>query len=95
MQINDVKAIIIKRLRAKGVPYDDRLSLTSSSVYFTIYSGSTSLMFRISDHSTKASIITLRTDKKLTTESVIRFVDNRCHDLSYRHVKDILGISTH
>ena len=49
-------------------------------------------MFRLSDHPTKSDVITLRTDKNLSYKQLVRFVENRCRDLSDRKIKALLGL---
>ena len=92
MTITTVRNIIKDQLRRRGIKYTDRDSVSSDSVYFTIYFGETTLLFRVSDHSTKKPVITLRTDKKLDRDRIIRFVNNRYDDLKYRCAKRSLGI---
>ena len=93
MNINEVKQIIQAQIKRKGYLLEERKSVSTGSWYFKIYaSPDVSLLFRVSDHKTKKDVITLRLDHKLTRDGVIRFVNNRCQDLSYRHVKLTLGM---
>lgn len=92
MKINDIAQIIRKEVKKNGYSLEERKSLTTDSWYFKIYSGDTSLMFRVSDHQAKSNVITFRTDKNFSVQSVIGFAHNRCMDLSHRRVKTLLGI---
>lgn len=92
MKVNDVVSIIRAEVNRRGYKLEERKSVSTDSLYFKIYSGDTSLMFRLSDHQTKSNIMTLRVDKKTTAQSVRGFINNRCQDLSHRHVKALLGL---
>lgn len=93
MTINEVRSIILAGARKKGYYLEERKSVSTGSWYFKLYSGdNTSLLFRVSDHKTKADVITLRIDHKLTRDMVIRFINNRCSDLGARHLKLVLGM---
>ena len=93
MTINEIKKIIEQQTQQKGYFLEERKSNSTGSWYFKIYaSPEVSLLFRVSDHKTKKDIITLRIDRKLTYDSVFRFVNNRCQDLGYRHMKAVLGM---
>ena len=91
MQISEVTRIIRNEVKKQGYLLEERASQSSSSQYFKLYSGDTSLMFRIADHATKSNIMTLRIDKKTTARSVEGFIRNRCRDLGARHVRNILN----
>ena len=93
MNINEIKKIIYEKVKKKGCFLEERKSNTTGSWYFKIFmSDKISLLFRISDHKTKKDIITLRVDHKISRDVVTRFVNNRCDDLKYRHLKSLLGI---
>ena len=77
MQINDIKRIMKQEVEKKGYILEERKSTTTNSWYFKICAGKQSLMFRVSDHQTKADLITLRIDKHITEKSVVGFIDNR------------------
>ena len=92
MSTAEIIKIIEKTVDKKGYDIETRKSISTESVYFKIYSGDYSLLFRISDHATKKDVITLRTDLKLTPEKVEGFARNRCRDLSDRKLKGVLGL---
>lgn len=93
MQYKDVLEIIKREVKRKGYDLIERDSVSTNSHYFKLYSGKTSLMFRISDHNTKSNIITLRIDgKKMNPEHIKNFIINRMSDLGRRHLKDVLGM---
>jgi len=94
MKINHVTTVIRQTITKKGIVFEERNSVSTSSVYFKIYSSSRkeSLLFRIADHYTKADVITLRIDHKSTEKSVENFVINRINDLRKRSLKNILGM---
>lgn len=92
MKINDIRRVIRNEVQKKGYGLEERQSVSTNSWYFKIYSGDTSLMFRVADHRTKTDVITLRVDKNFSTQSVIGFVRNRCQDLSNRRLRMLLGM---
>lgn len=92
MTINEIKNIVKQYTDRKGYVLEERKSVSTGSWYFKIYCGESSLLFRVADHKTKSSVITLRLDHKISRDSVERFVKNRCDELGYRHLKSILGV---
>ena len=91
MSINDIRDIVIKQATSRGYRCEERKSSSTDSWYFKIYSIDTSLLFRVSNHTTRKNVITLRTDRKMRREDVLRFVNNRLDDLSFRRVKSLLN----
>lgn len=92
MKMENVAQIIKQEAKKKGYEIEERKSVSTDSMYFKIYSDKYSLLFRLSDHPTKSDVVTLRVDKNLTYKQIIRFVDNRCRDLSDRKLKLLLGL---
>ena len=95
MNYQAISNIVIPELKKSGYRYEEIKSVSTSSIYYKIYSGDESLLFRISDHKTSKDIKTFRidvgTDKKNSTKLVL-FVKNRIADLSYRKVRSYLGM---
>ena len=91
MNINEIRNIIQKQARTRGYRLEERKSVSTDSWYFKIYHGEDSLLFRVANHKTASSVITLRTDHKISREAVERFVRNRCDELGYRHLNSVLG----
>ena len=92
MKMENVAQIITQEANKKGYKIEERKSVSTDSMYFKIYSDNYSLLFRLSDHPTKSDVITLRVDKNLNYKQIVRFVDNRCRDLSDRKLKSLLGL---
>ena len=92
MNINEIRNIIQKQARTRGYRLEERKSVSTDSWYFKIYHGEDSLLFRVANHKTTSSVITLRTDHKISREAVERFARNRCDELGYRHLKSVLGV---
>jgi hypothetical protein len=92
MKMENITNIIEQTVSKKGYKIEERKSISTDSWYFKIYSDQYSLMFRLSDHPTKSDVITLRTDKNLSYKQLVRFVENRCRDLSDRKLKGLLGL---
>lgn len=93
MTYEQVAQIIFKEAKRAGYVVEERRSVSTSSVYYTLSSGKCSLLFRVSDHKTKSNVITLRIDHKSTAKTAESFVKNRIKDLGYRSVKLALGIN--
>lgn len=91
MSMTEITRIIRKKVEKQGYKLEERESTSTTSKYFKLYFGDTSLLFRVSDHMTKANVITLRTDKKISPKLVENFIENRCRDLGARKVRDLLG----
>lgn len=94
MTIEQVTKILRDGAERRGYIIEERPSSSTSSRYFKLFSGDTSLMFRVADHKARpdANVITLRLDKKNTPQGVERFIANRCADLSYRRTRELLGM---
>ena len=92
MIMSEAEKIIERIADQKGVRYEKRQAVNTASVYYTIYSGESSLMFRVSDHPTKDMIITLRTDCGATYKVVADFMEARCRDLDKRRLNELLGL---
>lgn len=92
MQINEITQIIKKEITKQGYFVEERKSSTTNSWYFKIHDGKYSMLFRVSDHSAKIDVTTLRYDKHMTPVNVKRFAINRCKDFEKRKLKAILGI---
>ena len=84
MTKEQIKSIMKKEVIRKGYVYKECDSKSTGSFYFTISCGLESLHFRISDHATKKNIITIRTDKKMTEQSLRGFINNRIDGLRRR-----------
>jgi len=91
MSMTEIKRIIRKTAEKRGYRLEERESTSTSSMYFKLYYETTSLLFRVSDHATKANVVTLRTDKKISAKFVENFIDNRCRDLGARRTYALLG----
>lgn len=94
MNIEQVSKILRDGATRRGYMIEERRSGSTSSRYFKLFAGDTSLMFRVADHQAKpdANVITLRLDKKNTPQNIERFIANRCADLSYRRTRELLGM---
>ena len=62
MSYEQVAQMIFKEAKKAGYVVEERKSVSTNSIYYTIHSGKCSLMFRVSDHSTNSNVITLRID---------------------------------
>lgn len=87
-----VSQIVFKEAKKAGYVVEERKSVSTSSVYYTVSSGKYSLLFRVADHKTKSNVITFRVDHKSTLANLENFVKNRLKDLSYRKLRAILGM---
>ena len=92
MSYEQISAIVFKEAEAFGYKVTERRSLSTNSVYYTIYAGKVKLMFRVSDHGTNKNVITLRIDHKNVSKIAVSFVKNRIKDLRYRNLKSVLGM---
>ena len=92
MQMHEIHRIIEKTVAKKGYILETHKSASTNSWYYRIHSGDSTLVFRVSDHKGKNNIMTLRADKKNTPQSIENFINSRCEDLSFRRVKELLGI---
>lgn len=92
MSYEQVAQMIFKEAKKAGYVVEERKSVSTNSVYYTIHSGKCSLMFRVSDHSTNSNVITLRIDRKSSSKTAESFVKNRMKDLGYRELKLSLGL---
>ena len=91
MSFEQVRQILFKELTGKGYVLEERSSLSSNSRYYLIRSGNQIVEFRVSDHKGTTSLITLRTDHKLSKESVTGFIQNRLKSLSYKSLMEALA----
>lgn len=82
----------INELKKSGYCFEETKSKTTNSVYYKLFSATNNLIFRISDHNTGTKIITFRIDCSNDFNNLIRFVQKRIKDLSYRSTKQLLGI---
>lgn len=92
MSYNETLTIIRQELKKSGYRYEERNSISTDSIYFKIYSGDQSLLFRVADHNTNKDVITLRVDHRTNEKIVRNFIRNRIDNLSYRVVKSHLGM---
>ncbi len=92
LNIEAIRQIFKQKVSQKGYFFEERKSTSTNSWYFKIYSGSYSLLFRVSDHKGRKKITTLRVDKHTNYKMVEKFITNRCEDLGTRIVKSSLGI---
>lgn len=89
---DQVSQIVFKEAKKAGYVVEERKSVSTSSVYYTVSSGKYSLLFRIADHKTKSNVITFRIDHKSSIGNLENFVKNRIKDLGYRKLKAVLGM---
>lgn len=87
-----VSQIVFKEAKKAGYVVEERKSVTTSSVYYTVKSDTCSLLFRVADHKTRSNVITFRVDYKSTLTNLENFVKNRMKDLGHRRLKLALGI---
>ncbi len=92
MTYEQVAQIVFKEAKRAGYVVEERRSVSTQSVYYTLINGKYSLLFRVSDHKTCSRVITLRIDHKSTAKTAESFVKNRIKDLGYRTLKMELGI---
>lgn len=69
-----------------------RHSASTNSQYYKLVNGRTSLLFRISDHDTKADVSTLLISKKISEQTIRQYVRNRIKDFRKRSLKALLNI---
>ena len=91
MTKNGVRDIIKQELNKARMNYREIESKETESVYYKLYLGNTSMLFRISDHSTKKDVSTLRFDHKTSEDNVRRYTRNRIRDAKSREVKAIFN----
>ena len=88
-----ISQIVIKEAKKAGYVIEERDSVSTNSIYYTLRSGKTSLLFRVADHPTHSNVITFRWNYKSgSAENLQRFVKNRIRDLGHRSMKAILGL---
>ena len=92
LNYEQVSQIVFREAKKLGYVVEERKSVSTSSVYYTVKSGSCSLLFRVADHKTKSNVITFRVDHKSTIANLESFVKNRIRDLGYRKLKAVLGM---
>lgn len=92
MTMYEAEKIIEKLAENKGLIWEKRKSITSSSLYYTLFLGKSSLMFRVSDHPTRDSIVTLRTDCGAGYKNISDFMEARYKELSRRSLDELLGL---
>lgn len=92
MTYETISKIIFKEVEALGYRVTERKSVSTNSVYYTLFSSKSQLMFRVSDHKTDKNIVTLRVDQKGVEKNAIHFIRNRIKDLQYRNLKAVLGM---
>lgn len=87
-----IAQIIYKEAKKAGYVVEERRSVSTSSVYYTVKYESCSLLFRVADHKTKSNVITFRIDHKSSLQAAENFVKNRMKDLGHRRLKLLLGM---
>ena len=92
MSYEQIAQIIFKEAKKAGYVVEERRSVSSNSMYYTLHGAKCSLLFRVSDHKTTSNVITLRIDHKSTSKTAESFVKNRIKDLGYRELKLSLGL---
>ena len=92
MSYGEVAKIIKEQIKRKGYDFEERKSTSTNSIYYKVYTTNASILFRVADHSTKSSVITLRIDRKINANIVKGFVENRIKGLGKRTLKSFLNI---
>lgn len=92
MTINQARQITLNELKKSGYNFKEIQSKSTTSYYYTIWSESGKMIFRIADHCTKKNIITFRIDHKTSCDKMQNFVKARVKDLTVRNTKKILGL---
>lgn len=90
MTKNGVRDIIKQELNKAKVDYKEIESKETESVYYKIYLGATTMLFRISDHPTKKDVSTFRFDHKTNADNIRRYARNRIKDAKTREVGALL-----
>ena len=90
MTKNGVRDIIKQELNRAHMDYREIESKETESVYYKLYLGNTSMLFRISDHPTKKDVSTLRFDHKTSEDNIRRYARNRIKDAKAREVGALL-----
>jgi len=91
MTKNGVRDIIKQELNKARMDYREIESKETESVYYKIYLGNTTMIFRISDHPTGKDISTFRFDHKTSADNIRRYARNRIEDARVREVRAVLG----
>lgn len=91
MSLEQVRLILFAETKRKGYILEERPSVSTTSRYYLIRSGNQIVEFRVADHQGNTRMITLRTDRRLSKESVSGFINNRIKSLSYKSLMEILG----
>ena len=92
MTYGQVAQMIFKEAKKAGYKVEERKSVSTNSMYYTLYGDKCSLLFRISDHGTKSNVITLRIDRRSANKTAESFIKNRIKVLGYRELKESLGL---
>lgn len=90
MTKNGVRDIIKQELNKAKMNYKEIESKETESIYYKIYFGNSSMIFRISDHPTKKDVSTFRFDYKTSAENIRRYARNRINDAKAREVGAVL-----
>lgn len=87
-----VSQIVFKEAKKAGYVVEERKSVSTTSVYYTVKSDTCSLLFRIADHKAHSNVITFRIDHNNSLANLEKFVKNRIKDLGHRRLKVALGL---
>ena len=90
MEYNEIIKIIKTKALDCGCMIEIRDSISTKSHYFKLKSGSSSMLFRISDHESKKDIKTLRMDRNVTRAAVQEFADACIKSLNHRAFKQFM-----
>ena len=91
MTYEQVAHIIFKEAKKLGYVVEERKAVKTTSRYYDLSNGRSTMQIRVSDHSTNSNVITLRIDRKNTEQTVSNFIKNRLSDLDRRDRKLVLG----
>ena len=92
MTINGIKEITRQELRKQSLTFEEKESLSTNSVYYTVYLTHSQMVFRISDHLTSKDMSTFRYSKKTTPQQICRYLNNRIKDAKARELSIALEI---
>lgn len=92
MTINGIKEIIKQELRKQSLTFEEKESLSTNSVYYTVYLTHSQMVFRISDHLTSKDMSTFRYSDKTTAPQVCKYLNNRIKDAKARELSIALEI---
>lgn len=92
MTINGIKEIVKQELRKQSLQFEEKESITTNSIYYTVYLTHSQMVFRVSDHLTFKDMSTFVYSPKTTPQQICRYINNRVKDAKVRELNKALEI---